>query len=246
MSETPKRHWMSLVERDSREEVNGDPDFVTTRRSFLKAAGFSFAGAVVSSCTRAPASTALPYVAHPEGIVPGRPVIYASTCGGCEAGCGILVTARDGRPLKIEGNPDHPFSGGSTCAVGQASLLGLYDGQRLAYPMRRGQRSTWADVDKEITESFERIRQEGGAVRILTRTITSPTTAAVIAEFVSGFKNARHVTFDPISASAILDAHALTHGARQLPRYRFDRADAIVSFDADFLGTWISPVEFTR
>jgi molybdopterin-containing oxidoreductase family iron-sulfur binding subunit len=246
MSETPKRYWMSLVERDSPEEVNGDPDFVTSRRSFLKAAGFSFAGVVASSCSRAPASTALPYVAHPEGLVPGRPVFYASTCGGCEAGCGILVTTRDGRPLKIEGNPDHPLSGGATCAVGQASLLGLYDSQRLSVPLRRGQPSTWADVDKEITETLGRLRQDGGAVRILTTTITSPTTAALIAALVAGFKNARHVTYDPISASAILDAHALTHGARQLPRYRFDRADVIVSFDADFLGTWISPVEFTR
>ena len=246
MSDIPKRYWMSLVERDSPEEVNGDPDFVTSRRSFLKAAGFSFAGAVASSCSRAPASTALPYVAHPEGLVPGRPVLYASTCGGCEAGCGILVTTRDGRPLKIEGNPDHPLSGGATCAVGQASLLGLYDGQRLAFPLRRGQQSTWADVDKEITDALGRLRQDGGAVRILTPTITSPTTAALIAALVSGFKNARHVTYDPISASAILDAHALTHGARQLPRYRFDRADVIVSFDADFLGTWISPVEYTR
>src|SRR6185295_13897590 len=124
MSETPKRYWMSLVERDSPEQVNGDPDFVTSRRSFLKAAGFSFA-AVASGCSRTPASTARPYVSHPEGLVPGRPVLYASTCGGCLAGCGVLVTTRDGRPLKIEGNPEHPLSGGATCAVGQASLLGL-------------------------------------------------------------------------------------------------------------------------
>src|SRR6185436_9311419 len=138
------------------------------------------------------------------------------------------------------------LSGGATCAVGQASLLGLYDGQRLASPMRRGQTSTWTEVDKEIAEALGRLRQDGGAVRILTSTITSPTTAALIAGFVGGFKNARHVTYDPISASAILDAHALTHGVRQLPRYRFDRADVIVSFDADFLRTWLSPVEFTR
>src|SRR6185295_11636462 len=159
MSDTPKRYWMSLVERESPEEVNGDPDFVTSRRSFLKAAGFSFAGAVASSCSRAPASTALPYVAHPEGLVPGRPVLYASTCGGCEAGCGILVTTRDGRPLKIEGNPDHPFSGGSTCAVGQASLLGLYDSERLAYPTKAGQRAMWADVDMEIAAALAQVKQ---------------------------------------------------------------------------------------
>ncbi|MEO8255990.1 MAG: 4Fe-4S dicluster domain-containing protein [Acidobacteriota bacterium] len=237
---------MSLVERDGTEQVNGDPDFVTSRRSFLKAAGFSFAGAVASSCSRTPASVALPYVASPEGLVPGRPVLYASTCGGCLAGCGVLVTTRDGRPLKIEGNPDHPLSGGATCAVGQASLLGLYDGERITSPLRQGQKSTWTDVDKEIAEALSRLRENGGFVRILTSTITSPTTAALIAGFVGGFKNARHVVYDAIPASAILDAHALTHGVRLLPRYRFDRADVIVGVDADFLGTWISPVEFTR
>ena len=257
MSENPKRYRMSPVrsagdlEDASREiptigEVNGDPDFFTTRRSFLKAAGFSFIGAVAASCSRAPAPNAIPYVQQPEYLVPGRPILYASTCDACEARCGLIVTTRDGRPLKIEGNPDHPLSSGATCAVGQASILGLYDGERLAYPTRRGQRSTWSDVDKEIASSLDRVRQQGGAVRLLTPTITSPTTSALIAEFLGTFKNARHVSYDPISASAVLDAHALTHGARILPRYRFDRADVIVSFDADFLGTWISPVEYTR
>src|SRR5712675_3785500 len=154
MSESPKRYWMSLVESDPPAESNGDPDFVTTRRSFLKAAGFSFAGAVASSCSRGPAAAAIPYVQQPEGLVPGRPVLYASTCGACDARCGLLVTTRDGRPVKIEGNPDHPLSGGSTCAVGQASILGLYDSQRLAYPIRAGQRATWADVDMEIATTL--------------------------------------------------------------------------------------------
>jgi len=245
MPENPRRYWMSLV-ADAPAEPDGDPDFITTRRSFLKAAGFTFAGAVASSCSRGPEVSAIPYVVQPEGLVAGRPVLYASTCGACEARCGLLVTTRDGRPVKLEGNTDHPLSGGATCAAGQASLLGLYDSLRLAYPLRRGQRSTWAEVDRAILAELDRIRRAGGAVRILTPTITSPTTAAVIAEFVATFKNARHVSYDPIPASAVLEAHALTHGARLLPHYRFDRADAIVSFDADFLGTWISPVEYTR
>src|SRR5688572_1155445 len=250
MSETPKRYWMSVVERDSpgivpRELENGDPDFTPTRRSFLKAAGFSFGALAVSSC-RAPEVDAIPYVQQPEGIVPGRPVYYATTCGACEARCGLLVTTRDGRPLKIEGNPDHPLSGGATCAVGQASILGLYDSMRLAYPTKGGQQATWADVDGEIATTLARIKQEGRAVRILTPTVTSPTTAAVIADFLSGFANARHVTYDPISSSAVLEAHALTHGTRLMPQYRFDQADVIVSIDADFLGAWISPVQYTR
>jgi molybdopterin-containing oxidoreductase family iron-sulfur binding subunit len=250
MAESPKRYWMSVVGRDAPGSAaqpveNGDPDFVTTRRSFLKAAGFTFAGAIASGC-RAPEIDAIPFVEQPEGVVPGRPLFYATTCGGCEARCGLLVTTRDGRPLKIEGNPDHPLSGGATCAVGQASLLGLYDSMRLQYPIREGQRATWADVDMEITGTLERIRMEGRPVRVLTSTVTSPTTAAVIASFLSGFTNARHVSYDPLSTSAVLDAHARTHGARVMPHYRFDQADVIVGIEADFLGTWVSPVQYTR
>jgi len=244
---------MNLIERDAPADRSQlefaekpEPDSVATRRTFLKAAGFSFAGLVAGGCGRAPAISAIPYLRQPEGLTPGRPYLYASTCGACPARCGVLVTNRDGRPIKIEGNPDHPLSGGATCASGQASILGLYDSLRLSYPMRQGKRSTWAEVDTEIIAALDQIRQEGGAVRILSGTETSPTTAALILEFLATFKNARHVIYDPISASAVLDAHAATHGARALPRYHFDQADVIVGFDADFLGTWISPVEFTR
>ena len=246
LSNAGKRYRLTPVDVPLPEADNGDPDFITTRRSFLKAAGFTFAGAVASSCSRAPEVGAFPYVEQPEGLIPGRPVLYASTCGACEARCGLLVTNRDGRPVKIEGNPDHPFSGGATCAVGQASILGLYDSERLAYPLRNGRRSTWAEVDRDIRTDLDRIRLEGRAVRILTPTITSPTILAQINDFLGGFASGRHVIHDPISASALLDAHTLTHGARLLPQFHFDRADVIVSFDADFLGTWISPVQYTR
>jgi molybdopterin-containing oxidoreductase family iron-sulfur binding subunit len=252
MSE-PKLYWMSVVERDSpgspaahsSERENGDPNFTPTRRSFLKAAGFTFGALAAASC-RAPEVDAIPYVDQPEGIVPGRPVFYATTCGACEARCGLLVTNRDGRPIKIEGNPDHPFSGGSTCAVGQASILGLYDSTRLAYPLKGGQRATWADVDGEITTTLNGLKGDGRAVRILTPTVTSPTLAAALANFVSGFPNGRHVVYDPFSSAAVLEAHALTHSTRAMPQYRFDRADLIVSLDADFLGASISPLQYTR
>jgi len=247
---SPKRYWMTLVERDGPSAVQ--PEFAThpqgdllaTRRTFLKAAGFSFAGLMAAQCRPAP-QHALPHILQPE-LTPGRGYVYASTCRACEARCGLLVTTRDGRPTKIEGNPDHPLSGGAACAVGQASILGLYDSHRLAHPLRNHARTTWADVDVEMAARLAEARASGAAVRLLTGTITSPTTASVIDTFIGSFPNARHDQYDPISASAILDAHVLTHGAPILPHYRFDRADLIVSFDADFLGTWISPVEYAR
>ncbi len=221
------------------------PDAAWSRRDFLKLAGFTFAGGVLAGCQPAKVEKAIPFLIKPEEITPGLATWYATTCNGCSAGCGVLGKNRDGRPIKLEGNPDHPISRGGLCAVGQASLLGLYDSQRLMNPLLDGKATTWEDVDRRVTERLERIKKEGGAVRLLTGSITSPTTKELVRRFASSFKNAKHIQYDALSSSAILDAHEKTHGRRMLPHYRFENAGVIVSFDADFLGTWISPVEFT-
>jgi molybdopterin-containing oxidoreductase family iron-sulfur binding subunit len=238
-----KQYWRGLEELEGLPE-RGDEfgDTGQSRRGFLKAAGFAFAGAALTGCSRAPLEKAMPYLAQPEGLVAGRPQFYASTCAGCSAGCGLLVKVRDGRPIKLEGNPEHAISRGATCAVGQASILGLYDSLRLKHPTAGGKPSTWPDVDAAIRS---RLRPDT-AVRYLSGTIISPTKQAAIDKFLAQFHNVRHVMYDAMSASAILDAHHETHGARILPHYRFAKADVIASFDADFLGAWISPVEFAR
>ncbi len=245
-----KQYWRSLAEREHPPEQEAEfaenplqqiePDH--SRRGFLKAAGFAFAGAALTGCSRAPAEKAMPYLIQPENLVAGRPQYYASTCGACQAGCGLLVKVRDGRPIKLEGNPDQAISRGAICAVGQASILGLYDSLRLKQPLAGGKESTWAEVDRAIRARLH----PDTPVRYLSGTITSPTKQAAIGRFLAQFRNSRHVMYDALSASAILDAHQQTHGVRVLPHYRFDKAEVIASFDADFLGTWISPVEFTR
>ncbi len=214
------------------------------RRSFLLAAGFSIPGAF-TGCGRAPVQKAIPYLIKPEEITPGKPYYYASTCGACPARCGVLVKNRDGRPIKLEGNPDHPLSHGGLCAAGQASILGLYDSHRLKHPLIGGSKATWAEVDRAVVARLAEIREKRAAVRFLSGTVNSPALQSAIDAFLASFAGARHVAYDALSHSAILDAHERTHGVRVLPRYRFDRADVIVSFDADFLGTWVSPVEFT-
>jgi molybdopterin-containing oxidoreductase family iron-sulfur binding subunit len=238
-----KPYWRSLEELE-RPPKSGD-EFAgagPSRRGFLQAAGFAFAGAALTGCSRAPAEKALPYLSQPEGLVAGRAQYYASTCAGCDAGCGLLVKVRDGRPIKLEGNPGQEIGHGAACAVGQASLLGLYDSLRLKQPLAAGKPASWTEVDAAIRSRLNR----DTSVRYLSGTITSPTRQAAIDRFLAQFHNARHVMYDALSASAILDAHQQTHGTRLLPHYRFDRADVIVSFDADFLGTWISPVEFAH
>jgi len=256
LAEFWRKYWKSLRERDPdpeflRQAENEFPEGLDRpalqldRRGFLKAAGAGAALVTIGGCTRAPVEKAIPYLVQPEEVVPGRAYFYSSTCAGCTAGCGLITRNRDGRPVKLEGNPEHPVSRGGLCAVGQASILGLYDSLRYRQPLQAGKASTWQEVDREILARLEIIRRERGAVRFLTGTITSPTLRAGIAGFLKTFSGARHVAYDPLSVSAILDAHQRTHGVRLLPQYRFERAAVIVSFDADFLGTWISPVEYT-
>jgi molybdopterin-containing oxidoreductase family iron-sulfur binding subunit len=216
------------------------------RRDFLRLAGFALAGAAVAGCRRAPVQLALPYLVQPEETVAGRSLYYASVCSGCSAGCGVLVKVRDGRPIKLEGNPAHPLSRGGLCAVGQASLLGLYDSQRLQEPQQKSSPVAWSDVDKAIREQLESLRQQGKPVCFLTGPLVSPTARALIRNLLGSSAGSKHVVLDARFSSAVLAAHAQTHGARLQPRYHFEKARVFVSFDADFLGTWLSPVEFTE
>ena len=254
-----KKYWKSIEERENTLQFQKEsenefpeplplddsflPDTSFSRRSFLKAAGFSVAGVLLAACSRAPVEKAIPLLNAPQDIVAGKAYWYASTCAGCQAGCGILAKTRDGRPIKIEGNPQHPLSEGGICAVGQAMVLGLYDSRRLQKPLRKGKPISWQDLDSKVNA---RLQQLGDEVYFLTGTITSPSTRAAIERFLSRYPRSKHVEYDAISYSAIMDAHQRTHGRRVLPRYHFDQAEVIVSFDADFLGTWISPVEFTK
>ena len=252
-----RRYWMSPQElgettdrsADSRSDVAAwmeQAPGTVNRRSFLKAAGFTFAAATAATgCKRAPVRKAIPYLNQPEGRVAGRAIHYASVCGGCEAGCGILVRNRDGRPIKLEGNPGNPVSRGGLCAIGQASILGLYDSHRYKSPKAGDTDSTWAEVDTALSASLAVLRSGGAPVYVVTSSVNSPTKQAGIDRFLASFNNGQHVVYDPISSSAILDAHEQTHGKRMFPRYRFDMAEVIASLDADFLGTWISPVEYT-
>ena len=260
MSHKNKTYWKGIEEKENTVEFQkslenefpeppstdkraGDGDHRFSRRSFLKAAGFSMAGTFLASCARGPVEKAIPLLIRPEEVIPGKAYWYASTCAGCNANCGILVKNRDGRPIKIEGNPDHPLSKGGICAVGQASVLGLYDSKRLAKPQINGKEAEWTEVDSKISKQIEKIREN---VYLLTGTISSPSKKALIDKFLNRFQNSAHVEYDPFSYSAILDSHESTHGKRALPHYMFHNAEVIASFDADFLGTWISPVEFTK
>lgn len=217
-----------------------------SRRDFLKILGFSIGGAaVVASCKR-PVDKAIPYLIKPEEVSPGMANYYASTYYEGGEYCSVLVKVRDGRPIKIEGNSLSPVSKQGTSSRVQASVLNLYDDARYKTPLKNNEKVTWGEIDKEIAEKLNSLKNSNKQVVLLTFTIISPSTKKVIEQFLAVYPNVKWVQYDAISASAILKANEKSFGRPFIPDYRFDKAKVIVSFGADFLGSWLSPVEYTK
>jgi len=257
------KYWMSL------EQWRQDPEFIkmaekefqssplqspdgedgTARRDFLKLMGASLA-LTTFGCVRRPAQKIIPYAKKPPEITHGIANYYASSYVDGMETLGILVTTRDGRPIKIEGNPDHPSNRGAMSARAHADILKLYDPDRFAAPKRNLQNKTrtnretinakWEDLDKAVVEQLAK-----GRVAVMTANHNSPTTQALMEDFASAF-GAKIYQYDDVSYSSVTESQKVSYGAAALPRYRFDRAKIVVAINNDFLGTWLSPVAFQR
>ncbi|HMM12001.1 MAG TPA: TAT-variant-translocated molybdopterin oxidoreductase [Bacteroidales bacterium] len=216
----------------------------TSRRDFLKAFGFTIASAAIASSCEQPVRKAIPLLVQPEGIIPGKAVYYATSYfDGVDYGS-VLAKVRDGRPIKIEGNKLSPVTRGGTSARMQASVLDLYDDIRYKGPKSAGNDTDWETIDAEIVSRLAAVKAKGGRIVLLTPTVTGIGSNAVINEFKKAFPETTHIQYDVLSAAGMLKANEATFGRAFIPNYRFDKAELIVSFDADFLGTWLSPVEF--
>lgn len=234
---------LPLAELDGK----GILDTPTERRDFLKYLGFSTAAAALAASCNTPVKKSVPYLNRPDTVVPGVANYYASTYVNGGDAVPVIVKQRDGRPIKIEGNELSSITKGGTNAQTQASVLDLYDPTRLRHPLQK----SGADF-KEVPsfEAFDRLvgtamaSAAGKAVVLLTSTINSPSTLQVITEFLGKFPGSRHVQYDAVSHSGMLMANEMTYGKRAIPSYDFSKAKTIVSLGADFLGTWLSPVEF--
>ena len=250
MKENKKTYWKGLEELTNDETFvkNAEREFPegpsqldgSNRRDFLKLMGFSLAAASLAAC-EAPVRKAIPYVNKPVDINPSIPNYYASTYASGGDYASIVVKTREGRPIKIDGNELSPISKGGTNAIVEASVLSLYDKQRLSGPHINGQKSDWSTIDAEIKSKLS----SAGSVRIVTNTVLSPSTQLTLDQ-LAGTLGAEIVTYDPISNYGILIAAKTSYGIDGLPTYHFDKANVIVSFGADFLGTWISPIEFAK
>lgn len=216
---------------------------LTPRRDFLKFLGFGVAAASLAAC-EAPVRKTIPYLVRPEQIVPGIANYYASTYFDGYDYASLLVKTREGRPIKIEGNPLSSVTKGKVNARVQASVLSLYDNARLTGPLMNGNSAPWANIDKAITDKLTEITARGGKIRILSSTVISPSTLKVIDDFSKKYPNTKHIQYDAVSCSAMIQANKESFGVSALPTYSFNKANIIVAFDCDFLLNWISPVEY--
>ena len=223
-----------------------DYDLKASRRDFLKFFGFSLTAATLAASCERPIQKAIPYLIKPEEVTPGKANFYASTYFDGRDYCPVLVKVRDGRPIKIEGNNLSGLTGGGTSARVQASVLSLYDIARPQYPVKNGKQITWQQADVEIIPLLKQVKENKGKLVLLTGTIISPSTREIIKQFQAEYPETQWITYDGISASAILLASEANFGSRFIPSYKFQNADLVVGLNADFLGTWISPVEYTK
>ena len=222
------------------------------RRDFLKVVGLTGTGAMVG-CSSESARTLIPYIIPQDDIVPGKASWYATTCRECPAGCGMLARNREGRVVKVEGNPHHPVNRGSLCARGQASLHGLYNPDRFKGPMKKNASGgfdpiSWETALHGVCSSIADIRKSGrkkGGIVFLSELIDGAL-KDLAARWLSAFDGEDLVLYEPISYEPLKQAAGDVFGTDDIPAYRLDKADFILSFGADFLETWLSPVEYAR
>ena len=222
------------------------------RRDFLKIVGVIGGGAAVSGCWSEPTDEIIPYVIPPDDIIPGIPNWYASTCTECPAGCGVMVKNMDGRAIKIEGNPKSPINSGSLCARGQASLQGQYNPDRFRSPLYKNEAgelepTSWDDAENKFVEIINKLKEQGKANKIVFLTgSVSGSLDSLINDFLKAIGGGKHIAYEPVSYESLKEANRITFGINKVPSYNLENADYIISFGADFLETWLSPVGYTK
>jgi len=217
------------------------------RRDFLKLVSVSAGGAAAAGCSDH-VEKLIPYVVQPEEIIPGRVVKYASTCLECPAACGLHVRTREGRPIKLEGNPEHPVNRGALCALGQASIGRTYHPDRYTKPQLRGAGGAFEEItwDQATALLAEKLRAGSGRVRAITGEL-GPTLGSLFDRFLAAVGSAGgRVFYEPFGHEALREASRAVFGAGARPIFNLEDADFVIDFGADSLETWLSPVEHAR
>src|SRR5580658_2277905 len=221
-----------------REFPKGASEWVdsVSRRGFLKVMGASMALAGMTGCVKLPQEPIVPYVRQPEEVIPGRPMYYATAMTLVGYASPVLVESHLGRPTKIEGNDRHPASLGGTDIFAQASILGMYDPDRSQSVMSLGDQRSWQSFVTAIRGPLSAQKSlQGAGIRILTPTISSPTVADQMRNFLKIYPQAKWHVYEPINRDNVFEGAKLAFGQPVETRYDFEKADVILSLDADFL-----------
>ncbi len=226
-----KNEFVEPLPTDEQEEGSSSS---TTRRDFLKYVGFSTAAATIAAC-EGPVIHSIPYAEQPERIVPGKSDFYATTMADGFDFAGVLVKTREGRPIKIENNELVKTTSASKARV-HASVLSMYDVQRLQKPEVNQKQRSWIDFHLMVKDRLRKLN--GKQIVFLTQTFASPATKKLIKEFKKKYPSTKHIVYDAVSESAGLDAFEEKFGIRALPQYDLSKARNIVSVGADLLGDW--------
>ena len=225
--------------------------FDLKRRDFLKIIGLAGTGAV-TGCSSDTPNRLVPYIFPPEDIIPGEAAWYAGTCRECPAGCGLLAKNRDGRVVKLEGNPLHPVSLGKLCARGQASLQGLYNPDRFPGPFIRKENGklnsvTWQQGEEVLARTLtDLIRQGRGERIVFISELMTGSLKGLVDRWLSEMGSRGHLCYESFAYEPLRQANRLVFQYDGIPHYRLDQADFLISFGAGFLETWISNLEFSR
>ncbi|MGH8506419.1 MAG: molybdopterin oxidoreductase, partial [Stenotrophobium sp.] len=240
-----KKFWRSLNEAAGIEDPKLQDDeflnspgskFQINRRNALKLMGASAALAGLSACTKMPTERIVPYVNAPEGLVPGKPLFYASAMPWGGVAQGVLAWSFMGRPTKIEGNDKNPGSQGKANVFMQASVLDLYDPDRSQVLIHNGSVGGWSDFLVKTEElRAAHLRAKGAGLRILTGTVTSPTLGDQLHDLLTQFPQAQWHQYEAVSRDNARDGAQMAFGQIVETIYRFDQAERVVSLDSDFL-----------
>ena len=219
-----------------------------SRRKFLALLGASAALAGTACTDYRDKGEIVPYNNKPEEITVGKPNYYASTCTACANSCGILIKTREGRPIKVDGNPDHPVNKGKICAKGQANILNLCDPERLKKPLRKSglafNEVGWKEADNDVLAAL--MFSGDKEIALITNSVFSPTTNKVIEEFKSKFPTTKVYSYDLFNNDIKSLAWEKTFGSGKYPLIKWDEAKIILSLESDFLGTEGNKVETSR
>ena len=212
------------------------------RRSFFKVIATSGAVAAASGCSR-PASELLSLVTPPEEIIPGVATYFATTCRECPSGCGVLAKNRDGRIIKLEGNPSFPGTGGALCISGQAALQGLYHPDRYRGALSAGKPLAWDEAEKQVADKVGALVKAGQGRKIaLVSGLESGSLGRLMDDWARVFGARPRVAYEAIGYESLRASNRAVFGRDAIPHYAIGEAGYLLSFGADFLETWLGPL----